>query len=119
MKQKGKSILRAHNLANTDVAAAVVAVRAWQMPALTKPEGCTDWTKQLSCSIYITLNMLVKLQQEGKVRLQFRVLGNMLISRQSPRHRQGKKVKGNSQALQTDRECEIRKINKTNKTNTI
>lgn len=42
MKQKGKSILRAHNLANTDVAAAVVAVRAWQMPALTKPEGCTD-----------------------------------------------------------------------------
>lgn len=39
IKQKGKSILRAHNLANTDVAA---AARAWQMPALTKPGGCTD-----------------------------------------------------------------------------
>lgn len=46
--------------------------------------------------------MFVKLQEEGKVRLQFRVLGNMLIRRQSPRHRRGKKVKGNSQALQTD-----------------
>ena len=103
MKQKGKSILRAHNLANTDVAVAVaVAARAWQMPALTKPEGCTDLTKQPSCSIYITLNMFVKLQKEGKVRLQFRVLGNMLIRRQSPRHRRGKKVKGNCQASQTD-----------------
>lgn len=64
--------MKAHQLANPDASVKVVAaVYVAQMPPLPKPAGCTEKVEQLSCcNIYITLNMFVKLQKEGRVHSQ-------------------------------------------------